>query len=72
MDNSKIKAYCMKRDKAIIAAVRDGDLDPLRKLAQDQTVRTPSDDVSVRSTQDVPCRHNDAGRAEAEVGKVAG
>ena len=45
MNANKIKAYCMKRDRAIIAAVRDGDLAQLRKLSQDQTGRTPSDDV---------------------------
>lgn len=40
-----IADYCRKRDAAVIAAVRDGDIEPMKHLAEKADAHIPSDYV---------------------------
>lgn len=47
--------YCKKRDAAVISAVRDGDLEPLKQLSRENGQRIPEDKIILISAHKCCC-----------------
>ncbi len=50
-----LREYIEKRDAAVIAAVRDGDINPIKQLLIDTTGMCPSDEVIWRTAHKMCC-----------------
>lgn len=51
----QVKRYCRQRDAAVLKAVVDGNLEPLKKLGRQNDIPVPSDEVLIISAHKLCC-----------------